>query len=231
MSDDPPPSFTTISDTGGSATATYTLIYFPIHNPTLTQTGGLLSLTASGDSAPSTTSASSSASFVVSSGSTSSPASTTSIAVGAAPTHSTGSNTNDISTPVLSTPSSNSQTFSPITSSNPTTQATVGTPAPLHNNRLANGTVAGIVIGVAFGLAFITFLAILLAIRCRGGYVHVPPAKEIYRELRKKWGGCFSRQDKSFEPDHIVQKKVEEDMAVRTIKEAERLGDIKDVCG
>ena len=60
-----------------------------------------------------------------------------------------------------------------------------------------------------------------------GIHVHVPPAKEIYRELKEKWEGWLSRQDKSFNPHYTVQNKVERDVAVRTLKEVEKLGDMK----
>ena len=62
-----------------------------------------------------------------------------------------------------------------------------------------------------------------------GIHVHVPPAKEIYRELKEKWEGWLSRQDKSFEPHYTVQNKVERDVAARTLKEVERQGEMKGV--
>ena len=62
-----------------------------------------------------------------------------------------------------------------------------------------------------------------------GIHVHVPPAKEIHRELKGKWEGWLSRQDKSFEPHYTIQNKVERDVAVRTLKEVERLRDMRGV--
>ena len=62
-----------------------------------------------------------------------------------------------------------------------------------------------------------------------GIHVHVPPAKEIYRELKEKWEGWLSGQDKSFEPHYTVQNKVERDVAARTLKEVERQGEMKGV--
>lgn len=62
-----------------------------------------------------------------------------------------------------------------------------------------------------------------------GIYAYVPPAKDIYKELREKWEGWLSRQDKSFEPHYTVQNKVERDVAVETLKEVERLGEMKGV--
>ena len=62
-----------------------------------------------------------------------------------------------------------------------------------------------------------------------GIHAHVPPAKDIYRKLKEKWEGWLSRQDKSFEPHYTVQNKVEKNVAMETLKEVERLGEIKGV--
>ena len=62
-----------------------------------------------------------------------------------------------------------------------------------------------------------------------GIHAHVPPAKEIYGELKGKWEGWLSRQDKSFAPHYTVQNKVERDVALETLKEVERLGEMKGV--
>lgn len=62
-----------------------------------------------------------------------------------------------------------------------------------------------------------------------GIHVELPPAKEIYRDLKERWEGWLSRQDKSFKPHYTVQNKVERDVAVRTSKEVESLGELKGV--
>ena len=180
----PLPAFTTVSNlpAGGSPIATYTLLYYSPSGSTLTSWGGLV--IAPGASTPSSTSASTSASPDVNRSSLSSITTSSLVpGVGASSTSSPVPPANDITTPILSTPSSTGPSPSPSpslsasqrarpstsTSSHPAKQTTSVTPAPFHSNRLANGTVAGIVIGVALGVAIITFLATFLAIRRRGG--------------------------------------------------------------
>lgn len=62
-----------------------------------------------------------------------------------------------------------------------------------------------------------------------GIHADVPPGKDIYRGLNEKWEGWLSRQDKSFKPHYTVQNKVERDVAAKTLKEVERLGEMKGV--
>ena len=62
-----------------------------------------------------------------------------------------------------------------------------------------------------------------------GLHVDVPPAREVYKQLKEKWEGWLSRQDKSFEPHYTVQNKVERVVAMRTLNEIERLGEMKGV--
>ena len=62
-----------------------------------------------------------------------------------------------------------------------------------------------------------------------GIHAHAPPAKDIYKKLKEKWAGWLSRQDKSFKPHYTVQNKVEKNVAMDTLKEVERLGEMKGV--
>ena len=49
--------------------------------------------------------------------------------------------------------------------------------------------------------------------------VAAEPAREIYKELRGKWEGFLSQQDKGFRPHYTIQNKAEEGVPEKTLEE------------
>ena len=47
---------------------------------------------------------------------------------------------------------------------------------------------------------------------------HVPPARGIFNELKGKWDGFLSKQDKSFKAHYTIQNKVEDGVPERTLE-------------
>ena len=51
---------------------------------------------------------------------------------------------------------------------------------------------------------------------------NVPPARGIYNELKDRWEGFLSKQDKSFKAHYTIQNKVEDGVPQRTLEELQK---------